>query len=114
MLAQFIEMNQTGLLHQLHIDVHPARIFHRRGGIEIFALLVKLRRVGVGMAHHLRQPCDTRLRATGVIEQHAVSNAHAIAHEVAGLIIAHTIPRHGLLRFGRQVVNRHIGGFGFH
>src|SRR2546430_13525551 len=46
------------------------------------------------------QAGDARLLAARVIEQHAVADAHLVAHEIARLVIADAGPRSGVPRRG--------------
>jgi len=59
MAAQFVDGNQCDLLHQLHVHIEPARRLLRGLRVEIFAVAVELRGIGIRGAAHLRDTGDT-------------------------------------------------------
>ena len=86
------------LLHELHVDVHPARRLARRLRVVIRALRVELRRVRISELRDLDDARDAGLGAARVIEERAIADAHVVAHEIARLVVAHAEPRRRLLR----------------
>ena len=114
MLAQFTNGDERNLLYQLHIDIEPARGFLRCFGVEVFALPVELRGIGISSAAYLCDTGDARFLAVGVVEQYTVAGLHLVAHEVACLIIAHAVPCDGLIGQRSEIVDAAVAGFGFH
>jgi hypothetical protein len=111
--AQGGERNQRELAHELHIDMLPAGGFWLRFGIEVFALRIKLRGIGVGQAADFHDASDTGPGAGGMVEEREIAQAH-LAHEIAGLVVAHTRPRHGLIRQAGEIVDGAFIGLAFH
>jgi hypothetical protein len=114
MRAQLVESDQARLLHDAHVDIHPARFLRRRFRVEIGTFRVELGAVGIGGRGDFGQPGDARLGAGGMVEQHAVADLHLVAHEVARLVVAHAPPVDGLFRHRQHVVDADHGGLGFH
>jgi hypothetical protein len=52
-------------------------------------------------------------RRARVVEQHAVADLHLVAHEVAGLVVAHPGPGHGGLGAARASSIEHSSGSDF-
>jgi hypothetical protein len=80
------------LRHRLHVDRDPARILLRGLRIEVLAAVLELRRIRIGAAGHAGDAGHAGHRAAGVVEQDAVAGLHLVAHEVAGLVVAHAEP----------------------
>ena len=114
MSPQFADGDERYLPYQLHIYIEPARLFRRGLGVEVFAVAVELRRVGINAAADPGNARDAWLLAVGVVKQHAIADPHLVAHEVARLVVAHTIPCHRLAGHRSEIVDAAIGGFGFH
>jgi len=112
--AHLGQTEQARLAHQLHVDLEPARLGWRRFGVVIGAGRVELRGVAGQAAHQARQAGDARLRAGRVIEQHAVAGLHGVAHEIAGLVVAHAGPGQRLARCRSQVIDRSLVGLTLH
>src|SRR5688500_3452868 len=112
--AHLRERHEACLAVELHVDQHPARLLGLRLRVEIGALGVELRRIGVGPARDLREARDARLRAARVVEEDAVAHPHVVAHEIARRVVAHAEPRGGLLRGRDEVVDRELVGLGLH
>src|SRR5690606_19243696 len=100
------------LAHEADVDQEPARFLARGLGIEVLRLLLELGRVGIGSAGDLGDAVHAGGVAVGVVEQHAVPHLHAIAHEVARLVVAHAGPGFGT--DASKVVDREIRRFGLH
>jgi hypothetical protein len=49
-----------------------------------------------------------------MVEKHLVTEFHAIAHHVSGLIITHAVPMFGLIGLLLQIINTERVRFGFH
>src|SRR5262249_55286462 len=49
-----------------------------------------------------------------MVEEHAVAHLHAVAHEVARLVVAHAEPRGGLFRSAGEVVDRELVRLALH
>ena len=94
--------------------LQPARRGARGLGVEVGALRIELRFVGIGRPRDFGQTGDAGLRAARVIEEHAVADAHLVAHEVARLVVAHADPGHGLARRRVEVVDRALGRLALH
>ena len=94
--------------------MQPAGVVWFGCGVEVCAGGVKLGGIGVGAATDLHNAGDAGLGAAGVVEEGQVAYLHGVAHEVAGLVVAHAYPGDGLLRVGYQVVNAAVGGFRLH
>src|SRR4030067_2216569 len=97
MSPQFADGDERYLPYQLHIYIEPARLFRRGLGVEVFAVAVELRRVGINGAADADNANDARLLAVGMVEQRAVADPHLVAHEVTRLIITHPVPRDSLI-----------------
>src|SRR5690606_22197924 len=95
-------------------DVHqvPPRLFPRSLRVEIVGLAIELRLVRIGLAGHGGGSDDAGDLGVRVVEQHLVADFHAITHEVAGLVVAHAVPRLGPDAF--EVVDGECVGFGLH
>jgi len=102
------------LVDYLYIDQEPAGRFGLARRIEIGRRGVKLGGVYLDAGRDPRNAHHTGLRTTGVVEQHPIAHLHAVAHEIAGLVVAHAGPAHGGVGHGQHVVNRGLGGLGFH
>src|SRR5690606_8835758 len=63
-------------------------------------------------AGYLGDAVDARHLGVGVVEEHLVPDLHAVAHEVARLVVAHAGPGFGADPF--QVVDGEVLGFGLH
>ena len=113
-LAQLGERHETRLLHELHVDVQPARRVPRRLGVVVGALAIELRHVRVCRSCDRNDAGDARLRAARVVEERAVAHLHLVAHEVARLIVANAEPRRRLFRRLDEVVDRELVRLGFH
>src|SRR5690606_19214322 len=61
---------------------------------------------------HLGNAVNAGHLGVGMVEEHLVAHLHAVAHEVAGLVVAHPGPGFGADPF--QVVDREVLGFGLH
>ena len=96
------------------VDVLPARLGRVGLGVEVRALRVELRRVVIGRARHLGDAGHARFGAARVVEQHAVADAHLVAHEVARLVVAHADPRHAVAGGVGDVGDRALVGLAFH
>ena len=86
------------LFYKRDVNQNPNWIFFRAFRLEIVALLIELRRVGVGLARHARDAVHTVLFAARMKEQTKITDPHLIAHKIPRLIIAHAGPR-GLFVF---------------
>src|SRR5690606_10025086 len=92
-----LELGQADRTRELaperDVDQLPARLFGRALRVVVVALAIELGRVGIGFAGDFGNADHAGLRATGVVEQHAVALAHLVAHVVARLVVAHAAPR---------------------
>src|SRR6266496_2455020 len=111
---QLRERNETGLLDELDVDVEPARCVLGGLGVEVRALAIELRRVGIGRRRYLADTRDAGLGAARVIEKRPVADLHMVAHEIARLIVAHAEPRRRTVLGPREVVDRELVGLVFH
>src|SRR6185295_10694545 len=101
------------LLDVAHITAHPSWLGLRRAGVVVVAVGLELRRIWIGIADDLADSCDAGHLATAVREEELIARLH-LQQEVAGGVVAHTVPRE-LLPFGpRQVVYRKFFWFRFH
>src|SRR3989338_959622 len=114
MSPQFADGDERYLPYQLHIYIEPARLFRRGLGVEVFAVAVELRRVGINAAADPDDAGDARLLAVGMVEQRAVADPHLVAHEVARLVVAHAVPCDSMVWHRSEIINAAIRWFGFH
>ena len=112
--AQLGQADQPRLANGLHVQQQPARVVCRGLGIVVRRCGVELGGVGAGAAGHAGQTGNAGLGAAGVIEQHAVTHLHRIAHEVAGLVVAHAGPGHSRAGRGQSVVDGALVRLGLH
>src|SRR3546814_3340839 len=68
--------------------------------------------VGIRVRGHLGDADDAGHGTVGMVEKHLVAGSHAVAHEVARLVIAHAVP--GFLLLALQLVDRERVRFGLH
>ena len=111
--AEFGKGNRAGKLG-LELDVHhePARVVGGAFGIEVLAVRIPTGVIGVGFPHHGDGADDGGVEVA-VVEKRPVPQLHLVAHQVAGLIVAHSVPALGLARCVFEVLQREIVGFGF-
>jgi hypothetical protein len=100
------------LFNKRNIHQIPHRLILGGTRFVIGACRVELGRVGVGSRGDLRHAIDAGHGAGGMVEEDRVAELHAVAHEVAGRVIAHAGP--GGLLVLLEVVYGVTGGFGFH
>src|SRR5262249_41092172 len=48
--------------------------------------------IRVGFAHHLGHTVNAHGLRVAVVKTHPIANSHIVPHEIAGLIVAHTVP----------------------
>jgi len=74
---------------------------------------LKLRRVGIGRTDNLDDTDNTGRTGIGMIKKRLIADLH-LPHEIARLLIAHTVPRLSLRGTALQIIQRKIAGLGFH
>src|SRR5690348_6452845 len=99
------------LAFELDVDQRPARCRARGFRVEVIAFRIELRRVRVRRRRYRGNADDTGFGAAGVIEEHAIADAH-LAQVIARLVIAYAAPGLGLLAC--QIVDGKLVRFGFH
>ncbi|MCW5655593.1 MAG: WYL domain-containing protein [Hydrogenophaga sp.] len=104
-VAQFEQAHEPGFLEGLHVQQQPAWGIGLGGGVVVGGLGVELGGVGAGAGGYAGYAGDAGFGATGVVEEHAVAEAHGVAHEVAGLVVAYAGPGHGGVGGGQRVVD---------
>lgn len=62
MTTQLSQADQGDLADDTDIDIDPARTLGRRLGVEVRAGGIELRAIRIGLARHLGQPRNARLR----------------------------------------------------
>ena len=93
MILEFGEADRAHQLsHIAHVDGQPARFLALAGRVVVVAAPVELSRIGKRRAGHFGDADHPRLGTVGVVEQDAVADLHAVAHEVARLVVADTGP----------------------
>src|SRR5947208_13231690 len=97
------------LLDETHIGHPPAGLFRLRTLIEVFAVGVELRFIGIGLPYDLADPGDAWLCRARVIEEGLFAEAHR-AQVVPRLEFANAVPVLDL--FPREVVDRERRRFG--
>ncbi len=109
--AQLVDRHELQLADRRDGDPVPARVGRIGLGVVVLRGRVELGRVGLGGLHHLGDPGHAGRLGVGVVEDHLVALRHR-PHEVAGLVVADTVPALALL--AHQVVVPERLGFGFH
>src|SRR5690554_1193900 len=79
------------LFDEANVHGGPARVFLRALWIEIIARLVKLKRIGIVLAHDLAEADDARRLGVGMVKEDEIAELH-FTHEVARLIVADSLP----------------------
>src|SRR5690606_6993995 len=97
---------------KLQVDRLPTRFFRRAFGVVVGRLRVELAWVRVGRLHYANHTGNADALAAGVIDKDQISLLH-LRQEVAGLVIANTIPGNDALRLAGKIINATFRGFGF-
>lgn len=79
-------------LDKLNVERKPARVLWTAFRVEVGALGVELRWVGVGLAHDLGDSHNTRLLDARVIDKNLILRFYLVANKVTGLVIANAVP----------------------
>src|SRR5690606_8167606 len=79
------------LFDEANVHGGPARVFLRALWIEIIARLVKLKGIGIVLAHDLAEADDARRLGVGMVKEDEIAELH-FTHEVARLIVADSLP----------------------
>jgi len=79
--------------YERHVHEVPDGFLLGGARLVVVALSIKLCGVGVGGRGDFSDTVHTRYFAARMIEKHAISNLHIVAHEVASLKIPYTSPR---------------------
>ena len=95
-------------------DIHelPAWIVGAAFGVEVVGFRVELSEIGIGLAGHLHDADDADVLAVRVVEKYPVADPHVVAHHVARLVIANTVP--GFAPIALEIVDAVDIGLGFH
>src|SRR5207247_3321198 len=111
---QVSEEPRAGLSQRAYLDMEPARVVLLRLGVVVRAGALELGRIRIGRRGDFGQAGDARLFAARVIEQHAVADAHLVAHEIARLVIADAGPGSDVPRRGERSVDGAFVRLRFH
>ena len=113
--AQFAQRNHPPEL-ALETDIHHVPAWILRIALRIVVLVggVERRVVGMRLPAHGSDADDARFGAIRVVVEHGIADLHPVAHEVARLVVAHSVPER--LASGRraQIVDAEVARFGFH
>lgn len=94
--TQVLERHQRGeAFDEGEIDHHPDRLGLGGAGIEVIMAAGPGGVIGIGRPRHSSDAGDSRGIAVGMVEEDEVADLHVVAHEIAGLMVADTIPAGG-------------------
>ena len=111
-----LDLGQRDIALELpdEFDIHedPPWFFPAALRIVIIGFLVELNGVRVGLTGDFHDPDDSRLLAIGMVEEDLITDAHIVAHHIAGLVVADAVPH--LATVALEIVDAVYVGFRLH